>query len=1457
MNGREETFPFPIRGRDDALTSHRQQADSTREASNVISRVMHTGRYQGGRRPGSRKATPSLGGAARGVTDLVVDTRHVAYESLAAPTSEWTADGPSGRDAYSVRVDATGDVYTLEGGTHIVIRNSAGVERATIVIPVDETAMRCRALEVDAQSRVVYVAVSTGGSQARAKLWAYFDRPYVGWSVLWAIEPGMYIEKLVLRGDTLHAAANDTKTGKAYVVAFTTLQTVATEQWREEVPAPANTLAVDAKTGKVAVGSGVNADRGKDPRYPETGQILSRSFASQWLTDLPNYGVRAWATFDAEEVDLDLGNDVFAWDDVGGSNRQFVVPGQQVQLVGATTLMGGAQPNVGDTINFSTPDGAISETYTFRATPAAAGDVDIGGTLNLTLANLEDAIENGGDGTSAYPGTQPSSLVYVQGPNRLNVNTQREAVVVTLTYASTTQIVLDGSLSTVRILSAKTVQPTPPKLQTGIAGRRCLHFDGVSAKMWTGTNPNKLASAADEQNTFWPGYGIAQATASSARFASFVVCKPYSTYSRSCLLAQSVENVSGGSWVRRIVSNRGSAGTYSQGQLGVVERDGSTTRTHAASYLSGGAANFTLISQVSNPTGNYEVYINGEPALNGVGAGTGTAVANDSLERTALGQSSYTTEDERFWHGDVYLMFVVHSLTDAPITTNERQAIEGILAWHFGAQGQLPVTHPYYSTPPAPPDGSVADFHLARRALTTTPLVTKLDAKSHDIAWMAASEPAGDSIGALGYGLAWHSDGDLYSVGRPTDYADDPASVRRIVDKDDDYSLDTADGAWSANLGASAAESFSYDKLELAVDEWDNLFVPFFADGYGAAPLQFLAYSETGTLLLSPAAEQAQAAYGVAVNLPTPEYGEGSTINRPELVTLALRRESTAAITFSGLPSPGDQVTISSTVGGVPVAETYTFESALALANDVLIGASPTEMLANFAAAVNKGAGSGTVYHASTPRSALASVVGVSGVTATLVARTYEGDTTVASSTVALQFEPDAPDELTLTTGSVRQIRLVDTSSIQGTGRIRRRVAVVGSNLVRFDDTDSQPITGGVGVIDSTARYFHSVSLFRWTFTTDGQRSWVYDSRTDKVAEFVATKGTVPKRVQIWETWRARLVALNSADNPARHYEAAAGDPFDWDFQPPVQRAGQAWNSGLPPSFDIPDVLNGWIPVDDDNAIIIGDSTLWWQTGDTALSGQADQITRGVGGAFGRAWCIGPRGEAYIWTSQSEVAMVTREGVRSITNKRISRVLEAVNLSTHFIRMAWDHRQDALLVIACPYNGVDSGNRVFQWEPAVDAWWELEFAASGHRVHDLTVINGDEVDDRHVMFLQADGYGRTWDADSDTDDGETIHSHVLIGPLAWKDARLQAQMSLLQVLLDGQSGDCYVEVWSSDRPSDKGRMRYRGTIRPGMSPQHLVRATGNYLWLVLRGTRRWAFESASAIFEPVGLKRRL
>lgn len=76
------------------------------------------------------------------------------------------------------------------------------------------------------------------------------------------------------------------------------------------------------------------------------------------------------------------------------------------------TLAGALQPSDGDTITFD-QGGTDEQTYQFLATPLAANDINIGGTVLETHQNLAAAVDGTGvgDGSDYYAGTSPCSTI--------------------------------------------------------------------------------------------------------------------------------------------------------------------------------------------------------------------------------------------------------------------------------------------------------------------------------------------------------------------------------------------------------------------------------------------------------------------------------------------------------------------------------------------------------------------------------------------------------------------------------------------------------------------------------------------------------------------------------------------------------------------------------------------------------------------------------------------------------------------------------------------------------------------------------------------------------------------------------------------------------------------------------------------------------------------------------------
>ncbi len=1463
MRQKPSSFGFPLKGRDDSLIAIGQTPETTIEGHNVASQSPTTGRIGGGRRAGMVRACSSrVGeGIGRGAASVVADLQHVAYTALAEPEEGWSVLGPSGKDAYAVRVDALGDVYTLEGGKHVSIRNSAGVEQATIALPVGTSGQVCRALEIDPFLRRVFVGVSDGGSQASARLWAYERDPYHGWQVLWELGPdsipalGIYVEKLTLTPNgMLLAGANDRETGRSYMIGFDTLGTIPMERWRAQVPYPLTVQAIAPNDGDIAVGSGENADRGLDPRHPETGQVLDPAFASYKVKDLEDWDTRHWALFDAATLDLRDGDDVFEWPDSLGSQRKFsAAAGAPITINSQDTKYTIASANVtaNDTLTFTTPDGSISETYKWVVTPSASGEVAIGGSASLSMINLRDVLKDGGDGTNALVATLPSTLVTVGSLGTggggailpLKCNTQRAIVVCTESSAT-------ASLSDSRIFPGGTVTGTAPKLRKNVlSGRAGVYFNGISSKMETLPNSTKATSAAEQQHTLLPGYGNNFSLTESGRFCMFAIIKPYTRYTMACPISQRVDK-SGGSWIRRVVSNRNASGVYAENYVGVVERDGTTERTHAADVLSGANdSGFVMVSLLSDPTGDYEVYLNGTAAANSTTATTGTAAANDSLGATTLGQSHYVNgEEQLFWEGEIHVMLVVHRPDDTPMTSIERQLYEGALAWYFGESRLLPATHPYYSVPPPPPGGSVNDWYTSRKVISTTPIVTKLDAQSREIAWMAASDndtPA--TIGALGSGMAFLSTGDLVSVGPPalmSGDGSDTASVRLIEDGGDDFTL-----GWSDDLGTLAKESFTYDKLELAVDEWDNVYIPFNAERYDAGyPPQFLMYSATGTQLAAPDALAARAAFSVALQ-PTDTGLDDDTVQRAESIVLATQRALSTTLTMSAFPEDGDQIAFDGTVDALPVIETYTFVTTATVDYDVEIGADIGATLDALKAAIN-----------GTPRSVLVTATTVDASTLVIKQRIAGSDVTAAVTGTALKFDPGLPDTFAADGDNLLQMVLVTSAVTGNTGRERIQIQVVDGDVWKYGDDYAEIADGGSAALDPNARYVHSVEQWGRVYTTDGHSSVVYDSRTDKVTPYVAIHGgAVPSAFQIIEQFRARLVFAGIAGRPYSLRGTRVGDPFDMQRDPGVIDGTQSFDTQVAIAGLTPDAINGFAPLGDDYGVVFGDRSLTLLRGDPApgANGQFDDIpSGGVGGAFGRAWCRGPGGLLYYWGSDGELKMLSiGSAPEPVVGARFRRTLQSIDLSQFYMRMRYNTRRDGIDIVACPYGGIDLQSRSFRWERATGAIWEDIRTSSDLTFGDLIVIDGDNTADQNILFTCADGYVRTWSDLAADDDAHPFEGMVAIGPIGYRDDNFETVMTQLQVLLDRQSARCFVELWVSETPDTKGVMRQRFTVRPGMSHVLPANVCGNFVFIVLRGQEPWAFQMAQAVVTAGGCRR--
>ena len=119
--------------------------------------------------------------------------------------------------------------------------------------------------------------------------------------------------------------------------------------------------------------------------------------------------------------------------------------------------------------------------------------------------------------------------------------------------------------------------------------------------------------------------------------------------------------------------------------LGYVSNYGTTNGALPDNSVAGAAS---IINANIGPQTQYSY-------KNGIQQGTESAsLVTGTTPPLTIGR--YTPGLSEYYQGYVYEMIIYNTA----LTTTQRQNIEGYLAWKWGLQSSLPITHPYYSAPP-------------------------------------------------------------------------------------------------------------------------------------------------------------------------------------------------------------------------------------------------------------------------------------------------------------------------------------------------------------------------------------------------------------------------------------------------------------------------------------------------------------------------------------------------------------------------------------------------------------------------------------------------------------------------------------------------------------------------------------------------------------------------------------
>ena len=219
---------------------------------------------------------------------------------------------------------------------------------------------------------------------------------------------------------------------------------------------------------------------------------------------------------------------------------------------------------------------------------------------------------------------------------------------------------------------------------------------------------------------------------------------------------------------------------------------------------------------------------------------------------------------------------------------------------------------------------------------------------------------------------------------------------------------------------------------------------------------------------------------------------------------------------------------------------------------------------------------------------------------------------------------------------------------------------------------------------------------------------------------------------------------------------------------------------------------------------------------------------------------------------------------------KIERQLQEIDFSAYHIKLVWNYQDEGLHIIQCPFE--EGGTQVAHWfwEAKVEAFAKDLFGHSDYtnvQPTDVLVIDGDDFDDRLLLFGCEDGYVRKWDKSSKSDDTrpdgttkQAIDAIVTIFPIQSGEQMtgMEAQFQGLTVVL-GDAGDgARYELFASDEPELPGVSDRQGTLGPGRNPPKWDRVVGPYCGLRLRNSaaeETFSYERGYIHVVPAGMAR--
>jgi len=343
-------------------------------------------------------------------------------------------------------------------------------------------------------------------------------------------------------------------------------------------------------------------------------------------------------------------------------------------------------------------------------------------------------------------------------------------------------------------------------------------------------------------------------------------------------------------------------------------------------------------------------------------------------------------------------------------------------------------------------------------------------------------------------------------------------------------------------------------------------------------------------------------------------------------------------------------------------------------------------------------------------------------------------------------------------------------------------------------------------------------------------------------------------------TYRGRVVLSGLGTDPQNWFMSKSGDPLDWDYDPATTSAIQAVAGNNTDLGLVGDVVTALCPYQDDVMIMGGANSIWIMRGDPAAGGSIDNITREVGIVGANAWCWDPAGNFYFFGQNGLYRMTGGLGVPElISRNKLDKKFSDVDFEANHVILSYDSRDQGIHVFISPQLEPDTAGEHYFWDERNDAFWLDKYPASvgPTAVHSY---KGDKAEENGVLLGGYDSVIRVFDEDAKDDDGTLIDSFIRFTPLTPGDIFGSSIVDDWHFLLDQQSDDVTVKLWSGDTVEEAERLAdaegtpvFKKTLTGGRNSTIRRRRSDNAFIMELAqngteaaGSATWAYEGGGA-----------